>query len=110
MTYDASRLLIELGLVVVGLAVLARIASRWSISSIPFYLLAGLAFAAGGLPPLNVSAGFIHIGAEVGVLVLRVILGLQCAGEDLKANLRGGFRVGHADLGLHVPADLVPGV
>jgi len=44
-THDVSRILIELGLVVVGLAVLARIASRWSCSAIPLYLLAGLAFA-----------------------------------------------------------------
>src|SRR5438445_10140054 len=91
MTYDASRLLIELGLVVVGLAVLARIASRWSISSIPFYLLAGLAFGNGGLAPLNVSAGFIHIGAEIGVLLLLLMLGLEYTGEELKESLRSGF-------------------
>jgi len=30
----------------------------------PLYLLAGLAFGNGGLAPLKVSAGFIHIGAE----------------------------------------------
>ena len=64
LTHDISRLLIELGLVVVGLAVLARLASRWSISSIPFYLLGGLAFGKGGLAPLDVSTGFIHIGAS----------------------------------------------
>jgi len=36
--------LIELGLIVVSLAILARIASRWGFSAIPLYLLAGLAF------------------------------------------------------------------
>src|SRR6266704_2420558 len=110
MTYDASRLLIELGLVVVGLAVLARIASRWSISSIPFYLLAGLAFGKGGLAPLNVSAGFIHIGAEIGVLLLLFMLGLEYTGEELKENLRCGFPSGIADLALNFPPGLIAGL
>jgi monovalent cation:H+ antiporter-2, CPA2 family len=41
---DVPALFIELGLAIVGLAVLARLANRWSFSSIPLYLLAGLAF------------------------------------------------------------------
>jgi len=67
-TQDLSRVLIELGLIVLSLAILARIASRWGFSAIPLYLLAGLAFGKGGLAPLNLSAGFTHIGAEIGVL------------------------------------------
>jgi CPA2 family monovalent cation:H+ antiporter-2 len=81
-THDVSRILIELGLVVVGLAVLARIASRWSCSAIPLYLLAGLAFGNGGLAPLNVSEDFIHIGAEIGVLLLLFMLGLEYTEEN----------------------------
>jgi CPA2 family monovalent cation:H+ antiporter-2 len=56
-THDLSHVLIELGLVVIGLAILARVASRWGFSAIPLYLLAGLAFGSGGLAPLNVSEG-----------------------------------------------------
>jgi len=48
-TQDLSRVLIELGLIVLSLAILARIASRWGFSAIPLYLLAGLAFGKGGL-------------------------------------------------------------
>jgi monovalent cation:H+ antiporter-2, CPA2 family len=110
MTHDASGLLIELGLVVVGLAVLARVASRWSVSSIPFYLLAGLAFGKGGLAPLNVSEGFIHIGAEIGVLLLLFMLGLEYTGEELKANLRSGLPAGIADLALNFPPGLIAGL
>ncbi len=109
-THDVSRILIELGLVVVGLAVLARIASRWSFSAIPFYLLAGLAFGNGGLAPLNVSAGFIHIGAEIGVLLLLFMLGLEYTAEELKENLRGGFPAGIADLALNFPPGLIAGL
>src|SRR2546425_489073 len=42
-THDVSFLFIELGLAIVGLAVLARLAKRWGFSAIPLYLLAGLA-------------------------------------------------------------------
>ena len=45
--HDLSRVLIELGLVVIGLAILARIASRWGFSAIPLYLLAIVVDACG---------------------------------------------------------------
>src|SRR5882672_11631750 len=109
-THDLSHVLIELGLVVIGLAILARIASRWGFSAIPLYLLAGLAFGNGGLSPLKVSAGFIHIGAEIGVLLLLFMLGLEYTGEELKENLRGGFPAGIADLALNFPPGLIAGL
>ena len=90
-THDLSHVLIELGLVVIGLAILARVASRWGFSAIPLYLLAGLAFGNGGLTPLNVSEGFIHIGAEIGVLLLLFMLGLEYTGGELVENLRGAW-------------------
>jgi CPA2 family monovalent cation:H+ antiporter-2 len=109
-THDVSRVLIELGLVVVGLAVLARIASRWGFSAIPLYLLAGLAFGNGGLAPLNVSASFIHIGAEIGVLLLLFMLGLEYTGEELKENLRSGFPAAMVDLALNFTPGLLAGL
>jgi CPA2 family monovalent cation:H+ antiporter-2 len=57
---DVSRIFIELGAAIVGLAVLGRLASRGGVSAIPLYLLAGLAFGNGGLLPLNVSQEFVH--------------------------------------------------
>src|SRR5256885_14712436 len=110
MTYDASRLLIELGLVVVGLAVLARLASRWGFSAIPLYLLAGLAFGKGGLAPLNVSNGFIHIGAEIGVLLLLFMLGLEYTGKQLKDSLGSGLPAGAVDLLLNFTPGVVAGL
>src|SRR5712671_370420 len=107
-THDVSRILIELGLVVVGLAVLARIASRWSCSAIPLYLLAGLAFGNGGLAPLNVSEDFIHIGAEIGVLLF--MLGLEYTGGELVENLRGGFPAAVVDLALNFTPGLIAGL
>ena len=95
---DPSGVLIELGAAVVGLAVLARLASRIGFSAIPLYLLAGLAFGKGGIAPLNLTSNFIHIGAEIGVLLLLFMLGLEYGGEELTASLRKGIPAGVADL------------
>src|SRR5712664_3257649 len=101
MTHDVSLTFIELGVAIVGLAVLARIASRWGFSAIPLYLLAGLAFGKGGLAPLNLSESFIHIGAEIGVLLLLFMLGLDYTGRELVANLRSAFPAAIVDFALN---------
>ena len=109
-THDISLIFIELGAVVVGLAVLARIASRFGFSAIPLYLLAGLALGNGGLFPLNLSKGFIELGAEIGVLLLLFMLGLEYTGEQLKDNLRRGFSAGAMDFLLNFPPGLIAGI
>lgn len=107
---EVSIVFIELGAAVVGLAVLARIANRWGLSAIPLYLLAGLAFGNGGLAPLNVSASFMHIGAQIGVLLLLFMLGLEYTGQELKENLRGGLPAGIVDLALNFPPGVIAGL
>jgi CPA2 family monovalent cation:H+ antiporter-2 len=109
-TQDLSRILIELGLIVVSLAILARIASRWGFSAIPLYLLAGLAFGKGGLAPLNLSSGFTHIGAEIGVLLLLFMLGLEYTGAELVANLRNALPAALVDFALNFTPGLLAGL
>src|SRR6478672_8238232 len=106
---DASLLFVELGSAIVGLALLARFANRWGFSAIPLYLLGGLAFGKGGLAPLNLTANFIHIGAEIGVLLLLFMLGLEYTGEELKRNLRVGLPSGVVDVVLNFPPGVVAG-
>jgi CPA2 family monovalent cation:H+ antiporter-2 len=108
--HDISLIFIELGAVVVGLAVLARIASRFGFSAIPLYLLAGLALGNGGLLPLNLSKAFIEMGAEIGVLLLLFMLGLEYTGEELKDNLRRGSSAGVIDFMLNFPPGLIAGL
>jgi CPA2 family monovalent cation:H+ antiporter-2 len=107
--HDASFVFIELGAVTLGLAVLARIASRFGFSAIPLYLIAGLAFGNGGLVPLELSKGFTELGAEIGVLLLLFMLGLEYTGDQLRDNLRRGFPAGVVDFALNFPPGLVAG-
>lgn len=106
---DNSWLFVELGIMVIGLAVLARVASRFGFSAIPLYLVAGLAFGDGGLAPLRVGEQFVSIGAEVGVVLLLFMLGLEYSGEKLLQNLRAGATNGFIDLVLNFSPGVLAG-
>src|SRR5207244_13410870 len=107
---QASLVFIELGVAVIGLAVLARLAHRLGFSAIPLYLLGGLAFGNGGLLPLQFTEEFVHVGAEIGVILLLFMLGLEYTGEQLQDSLRSGFAAGLADLILNFPPGFFAGL
>lgn len=107
---DISLVFIELGIAIIGLAILTRLASRLGFSAIPLYLLAGLAFGNGGILPLQFSEEFVHIGAEIGVILLLFMLGLEYTGEELIANLKTGFPAGIIDFLLNFPPGLIAGL
>jgi monovalent cation:H+ antiporter-2, CPA2 family len=109
-SHALAVLFLELGTATIGLAILARLANRWGFSSIPLYLLAGLAFGKGGLAPLAVSRTFIAEGAEIGVLLLLFMLGLEYTGAELKQNLRGGLPAALIDLLLNFPPGFLAGL
>ena len=105
---DIALIFIELGIAIIGLAILAHLAGRWGFSAIPLYLLAGLAFGNGGILPLQFS-DFVHVGAEIGVLLLLFMLGLEYSGGELGANLRSGLPAGLVDFLLNFPPGLLLG-
>ena len=107
---ESSRVLLELGAVIVGLAVLARLASRLGIPAIPLYLLAGLAFGKGGLLPLVTTAEFIEIGAEIGLILLLLSLGLEYSARELVSTLRSQAPAGVVDLVLNFSPGFLAGL
>ncbi|HVN89415.1 MAG TPA: cation:proton antiporter [Candidatus Binataceae bacterium] len=109
-SHDLSPVLLELGLIVLGLAVLGRLAKRWSMSSIPLYLIAGLAFGHGGFAPLDLSRSFVELGAEIGVLLLLFMLGLEYTGDELSESLRDGIKAGVIDFVLNFAAGFAAGL
>ncbi|MQA83613.1 MAG: cation:proton antiporter [Streptosporangiales bacterium] len=96
-----ATLLIELGGIILVLGILGRLARRIGLSPIPLYLLAGLAFGEGGLLPLATSEEFISVGAEIGVVLLLLLLGLEYSASELVGNLRAQAPAGVVDLVLN---------
>ncbi|HEV7823939.1 MAG TPA: cation:proton antiporter [Mycobacteriales bacterium] len=96
-----ARLLLELGGVIFALGVVGRLAGRIGLSPIPLYLLAGLAFGSGGLLPLNAPEEFFSTGAQVGVVLLLLLLGLEYSAQDLVTQLRQQAPIGVLDLVLN---------
>ena len=107
---DPSLIFVELGCAAIGLALLARLARRLGLSAISLYLLGGLAFGKGGLAPLSLTKDFIQLGAEIGVLLLLFMLGLEYSGDQLTRSLRKGIAGAGIDLLLNFPPGFVAGL
>ena len=93
-----ATLLLELGAVIFGLGLVGRLAGRIGISPVPLYLLAGLAFGAGGVLPLEAPDAFLDTASQVGVVLLLLLLGLEYSAGDLLSTLRRQAPVGVLDL------------
>ncbi|WP_233522011.1 cation:proton antiporter [Streptomyces triticagri] len=99
--HDTTALLIELGAVILGLGLIGRFAGRIGLSPIPLYLLAGLAFGQGGLLPLDASEEFTMVGAEIGVILLLLLLGLEYTASELVTSLKTQYPSGAVDFCLN---------
>ncbi|MEO3748576.1 cation:proton antiporter [Plantactinospora sp. B5E13] len=95
--HHTTILLIEVGALLLALGMLGRLSRRFGLSPIPLYLLAGLAFGHGGVLPLNASEEFFQVGAEIGVILLLVMLGLEYSANELVGNLRAAAPAGLVD-------------
>lgn len=107
---EHPELLVELGAILVGLAVLSRLATRIGMPTIPLYLTAGLAFGKGGLLPLVTAEEFVQVGAEIGLILLLFMLGLEYTAAELISTLRSQARIGLLDLLVNFTPGLVVGL
>jgi CPA2 family monovalent cation:H+ antiporter-2 len=100
----------EIGAVLLALGILGRFAGRLGVSPIPLYLLGGLAFGHGGVFALSASTNFISTGAQIGVLLLLLTLGLEYSAEQLVTGLRSNAGAGAVDLVLGAAPGAVCGL
>ncbi len=105
-----AALLVELGLLFLGMAVLGVLARRVGLSPIPFVLLASLALGEGGVAPLSTATSFLEAAAEIGVILLLLTLGLEFSASELFGSLRRHGPSGLVDLLLNAPPGFVAGL
>jgi monovalent cation:H+ antiporter-2, CPA2 family len=102
--------LLELGVVVLVLGLLANVAARIGLSAIPLFLLAGLLLGEGGIHDLGASLEFIEAAGELGVLLLLLMLGLEFSAAEFTASMRRHAPSGIVDLALNAPVGFVAGL
>jgi CPA2 family monovalent cation:H+ antiporter-2 len=95
---ETALAFIEVGALIFGLGILARLAGRLGITAVPLYLIAGLVFGEGGIVTLDVSEDFVSLAAEIGVLLLLFALGLEYSDVELREGLRTGIPPGLVDM------------
>ncbi|MBT2492650.1 cation:proton antiporter [Streptomyces sp. ISL-96] len=108
--HNTTALLIELGSLILALGLIGRLAGRVGLSPIPLYLLAGLAFGHGGLLPLNASEDFVAVGAEIGVILLLLLLGLEYSASELVTSLKTQYPSGAVDFVLNATPGAVAAI
>jgi CPA2 family monovalent cation:H+ antiporter-2 len=100
---------IEFGAILLGLAIVARLSNQLGFSPIPFYLLLGVGLTLVGFSPQEHTADFIEIGAEIGIILLLFMLGLEYTGEELGHILKSGVSNGVADVLLNFTPGIIFG-
>lgn len=102
--------LIELGVMMLVLAVVGRLAGRLRLPTIPLFLLAGLAFGRGGVISVEHALSFVEVGASLGVIFLLFTLGLEYTPRELRQSLRTNARSGVIDIVLNATPGVVAGL
>ena len=117
---ETSAQLAEIGAALLVLGLVAFLANKIKFSVVPLYLLIGLALGNGGFIPLSLSEEFLVTGAQIGAIMLLLLLGLEYSAYDLAksfkerksagvidviANATPGFLIGFA-LGWGIPGAL----
>jgi CPA2 family monovalent cation:H+ antiporter-2 len=98
---STSVALAEIGIMLLALGILASVAVRLTISVVPMYLGVGLALGNGGIAPLNFSEEFLAIGAQLGAILLLLMLGLEHSGPNLVEGVRERKSTGLIDIAVN---------
>lgn len=99
--------LIEIGALLLGIAIVTRLAARIGVSPIPLVLIGGLMLGEGGFVEVAHAEGFLAVGAEIGVILLLLMLGLEYNARELIGNLRSSSAAGALDMLLNATPGVV---
>lgn len=87
LTKDDGLVIGEIGSVLVALGIAAFIASKIKFSAVPIFLFAGLFFGNGGIVALDLSDDFLNLGAQIGAILLLLLLGLEYSASELVSSV-----------------------
>jgi monovalent cation:H+ antiporter-2, CPA2 family len=107
---EVGGFLIELGLLLLLLGVLGTAARRVGLSPVPLFVLAGLFLGEGGLASVTATAPFVEATAEIGVLLLLLLLGLEFSAAEFTASMRRHGPSGVVDFALNAPPGYLAGL
>ncbi len=93
--------LAEIGAVLIFLGLAALLATALRFSVVPIFLLSGLAFGEGGIVPLKLSDNFLTLGAQMGAILLLLLLGLEYSAAELISEVKQRKSLGAIDLVLN---------
>jgi CPA2 family monovalent cation:H+ antiporter-2 len=108
-TPGVADLLLEVGAVLFLLGILGGVARRFGLTPVPLYLLAGLVLGEGSVVSLDASAAFLQVGAELGLVLLLLTLGLEFSAEEFASSLRRHVPSGLVDFALNAAPGAVAG-
>ena len=80
------------------------------MSPIPVYLIIGLSLGEGRVYELGASEAFVETGAQIGVVLLLLMLGLEYSPAELIGSVRGNLPAGIADLVLNATPGMLAGL
>lgn len=95
--FDA-QILAEMGGILLLLGILAFIATKYRLSVVPLFIGMGLAFGNGGIVNVGLSEDFLFIGAQIGAILLLLLLGLEYSAREIADSLKLGWQAGVYDL------------
>ncbi|MDP1711250.1 MAG: cation:proton antiporter [Candidatus Nanopelagicaceae bacterium] len=87
----------EIGFVLIVLGTVAFVTSKLRISVVPFSLLSGLVLGTGGVLRLELSDNFLSIGAQIGAILLLLLMGLEYSAKELLTGFREQRTLGLCD-------------
>ena len=102
---ETALTIAEIGALLLGLGVIAFVAAKIRFSVVPVYLLVGLVVGQGGFGLISLSQDFLDLGAQIGAILLLLLLGLEHSAPDLAKAFRERKSAGFFD----VAVNFIPG-